>query len=102
MQSDSTRDLIPGFGAAVRRRREQAGLSLEAVAERAKTHFTALSKVERSQRAPSLRLAAGIASALGVTVDVLLMDAARLETAPVAEPAATSKPKPRPNKKTRK
>lgn len=77
-QKDSTRDLIPGFGAAVRARREALKLSLEQLAQRAGTHFTSISKVERSQRAPSLRLAVDLASALGVTVDVLLMDAAKL------------------------
>jgi transcriptional regulator with XRE-family HTH domain len=76
--ADSTRDMIPGFGAAVRKRREDAALSLEALAERVGTHFTAISKIERSQRAPSLSLAVRIAGALGVTVDVLLQDAARL------------------------
>lgn len=73
----STRDMIPGFGPAVRSRREAAGLSLAALGERCGSHFTTISKLENSQRAPSLRLAADIASALGVTVDVLLMDAAR-------------------------
>jgi transcriptional regulator with XRE-family HTH domain len=97
MQTDSTRDVIPGFGAAVRQRREQSQMSLEAVAVKAGTHFTAISKVERSQRAPSLRLAAGIASALGVSLDVLLMDAARLAGAPVENVQP-----PAPNKKGRK
>lgn len=76
-QADSTRDMIPGFGAAVRSRREQAGLTLQQFAEKVGTHFTAISKVERGQRAPSLRLAVDIANALNVTMDVLLQDAAR-------------------------
>lgn len=78
--ADSTRDMIPGFGAAVRARREAAKLSLNDLAEKAGTHFTSVSKIERSQRAPSLHLAAALASALGVTVDVLMMDAARCVT----------------------
>lgn len=81
-QKDSTRDVIPGLGAALRARREAAGLSLAALAERSGTHFTAISKVERGQRAPSFRLVVDLASALGVTPDVLLMDAARLSAAP--------------------
>lgn len=78
--ADSTRDMIPGFGAAVRARREQAGLSLEELAKRVETHFTSISKIELSQRAPSLRIAAAIASALGVTLDVLMQDAAQRAT----------------------
>ena len=76
--ADSTRDMIPGFGAALRARRDAARLSLAALAEKAGTHFTTISKLEGNHRSPSLRLAADLASALGVTVDVLLMDAARL------------------------
>lgn len=75
-QKDSTRDMIPGFGPAVRARRDAAGLSLAQLAEKCGTHFTSISKIECGQRAPSLRVAAAIASALGVTVDVLLQDAA--------------------------
>lgn len=85
-QADSTRDKIEGFGAALRARRDAAGLSLAQLAEKAGTHLSAISKLERGQRAPSLRLAADLASALGVTVDVLLLDAARLAKAPPADP----------------
>lgn len=76
--ADSSRDLVPGFGAAVRHRRESMGLSLTAFAERTGTHFTSVSKVERGQRAPSLRLAVELARALDVSIEVLLADAARL------------------------
>lgn len=85
-QRNSTRDGIPGFGAAVRARRVAAGLSLAGLGEKAGTHFTAVSKVERGQRAPSLRLAADLAAALGVTVNDLLADAASL--APKRKPTA--------------
>jgi transcriptional regulator with XRE-family HTH domain len=73
----STRDMVPGFGAAVRSRREAAGLSLAALGEKCGSHFTTISKLENNQRSPSLRLAADIASALGVSLDVLMLDAAR-------------------------
>lgn len=73
--------MIPGFGAAVRARREAAKLTLNDLAERADTHFASVSKIERNQRAPSLRMAVTLASALGVTVDVLIQDAARLASA---------------------
>lgn len=79
--ADSTRDMIPGFGAAVRARREAAKLSLVELAEKAGTHFASVSKIERNQRAPSLRVAAALASALGVSLDVLMMDAARAKLA---------------------
>jgi len=46
-------------------------LSLAALAAASGTHFTTISKLERNQRAPSLRLAAALAEALGVTIDVL-------------------------------
>jgi transcriptional regulator with XRE-family HTH domain len=81
--------MVPGFGEAVRARRDAMGWSLNQLAEKAETHFTTVSKVERNQRAVSLRLAAALASALGVTVDVLLLDAARLTAAsPPASPPA--------------
>lgn len=82
----STRDMIPGFGAAVRKRREGAQLSLTQLADRAGTHFAALSKIELSQRAPSLNVARKIASALGVTIDVLLQDAAGIVAENVEAP----------------
>ena len=77
----STRDMVPGFGAALKARREAKGLSLEKLAQLAGTHFTSISKLERNQRAPSLRLALDLASALEVTLDVLIQDAARLAPA---------------------
>ena len=81
----SSRDVIPGFGAALRARREAAGLSLLQLAEKSGSHFTSISKLERNQRAPSLKLAVELASALGVTIDVLMQDAARA-VAPPKEP----------------
>ncbi len=76
-QQASTRDMVPGFGAAVRARRDAAGLSLNELAAKSGTHFTTVSKIERNQPAPSLLLASKLASALGVTIDVLMQDAAR-------------------------
>ncbi len=87
--ADSTRDMIRGFGGAVRARRDAASLTLAALAARVGTHVSALSKVERSQRAPSLRLAVAIAGALGVTVDVLIQDSAGRENNPNKSAGAT-------------
>jgi transcriptional regulator with XRE-family HTH domain len=77
-QKASTRDMVPGFGVAVRTRREAAGLTLAQFAEKCGSHFTSISKIERGERAPSLRIALDIASALGVEIGVLVQDAARL------------------------
>jgi XRE family transcriptional regulator, regulator of sulfur utilization len=74
------RDVIPGFGAAVRARRESLGLTLVQLAAKSGSGFSAVSKIERGARAPSLRLAVDLASALGVAVDVLIQDAARMAT----------------------
>lgn len=73
--ADSTRDIIAGFGQALRNRREEAGLTLQALGAKAGVHFTAIWKVEAYTRSPSLRLAACLAEALGLTVDQLLQDA---------------------------
>lgn len=69
MQEPSTRDVVPGFAAAVRARREGLGLSLGDVAEKAGTHPTSLSKLENGVRSPSLRLAMALAGALEWSLD---------------------------------
>jgi DNA-binding XRE family transcriptional regulator len=73
----TTRDVVPGFGAAVKTRREALGLSTTKLAKLAGTHQTTVSKIENETRAPSLLLAFKLATALSVTVDALLQDAAR-------------------------
>ena len=77
-QAASTRDTVPGFGAAVRARRTARGLSLEFLAHKAGTHQTTISKIENGQRAPSLLLARKLAAALGIGVDTLLKEADEL------------------------
>ncbi len=79
----SVRDIVPGFGAALRIARELSGLSQADVAVRAGCGFAAVSKVETEARAPSLRLALALADAVGRTV-VELVDAGRSP-----DPAAT-------------
>jgi transcriptional regulator with XRE-family HTH domain len=67
---------VPGFGAAVRARRESLGISTTKLAKLAGTHQTTVSKIENETRSPSLFLAAKLAAGLSVTVDVLLQEAA--------------------------
>jgi transcriptional regulator with XRE-family HTH domain len=63
------------FGAAVRQRRMAAGLSQEALAERAGLHPTYVSMVERGVRNPTLDVAARIAKALKVGLPKLVEEA---------------------------
>ena len=70
------RDELPGFGKALRARREVAGLTLQWLSEAAGTHFTTISQIENGKRSVSLRVAAQLAAALDVSLDDLLRDAA--------------------------
>lgn len=67
----STRDVVPGFGAAVRARRAALGMTLADVAEAAGTRASHVSDVELGRRSVGLRLALAIAAALDATVDEL-------------------------------
>ena len=63
------RDTVPGFAAAVRRLREAKGWSLEELGAECGTHPQSVAKIEREDRAPSLRLGLALARVLGVTVE---------------------------------
>jgi len=65
------RDVVPGFAARLKAIRESKGLSVEQLAKEADTHPQSLYKLESEVRAPSLRLAAALAVALGVSLDEL-------------------------------
>ena len=65
-------DLRERVGLNVQRLRQNAGLSQEECAHRAKVHQTYLSGVERGIRNPTVMVLAKIAKALGVEVEDLV------------------------------
>lgn len=65
-------DLRPAFGRRLRRLREQLGLSQEELAERAETHWTYISRIERGQHNPGLNMIGRLAHALGLSPADLL------------------------------
>ncbi len=65
------------FGAVLRRRREQAGLSQEALAATAGLHRNTVGLLERGERVPTLVVVQQVATALGVTMAVLVGEAER-------------------------
>ena len=62
------------FGAVVRRLRDAAGVSQEALAADAGLHRTYISMLERGVRMPSILVAQQVAKALGTTVGELLTE----------------------------
>lgn len=67
--------LSPRLGRVIRRRRLAAGLSQEALAERADVHRNEIGFLERGQRSPSLDVVARVAAALGLPASQLLVEA---------------------------
>lgn len=63
------------FAAVLRQRREAAGLSQEALAERAGVHPTYIGLVERRQRNPSVNVAESLARALDWPLSKLVREA---------------------------
>lgn len=63
------------FGHIVRRRRLAAGLTQEALADRAKLHPTYIGMVERGVRNPTLDVCDKISIALGISLAVLVEEA---------------------------
>jgi transcriptional regulator with XRE-family HTH domain len=65
------RDTVPGFADQLRLLRESKDWSIDDLAEKSGVHRDSISKLEREERSPSLRLAFQLADALGVKVDSL-------------------------------
>ena len=66
--------LASQFGVVVRRLREAAGVTQEALAELAGLHRTYISMLERGVRMPSILVARQVAEALGTTMGELLTE----------------------------
>lgn len=71
-ESETHADISRQFGVAVRYLRIKRAMSQEELADLSGLHRTYISDVERATRNVTLRTAAKLASALGVTVCVLL------------------------------
>jgi transcriptional regulator with XRE-family HTH domain len=69
------RPISAAFGEIVRRRRLAAGLTQEALADRAKLHPTYIGMVERGVRNPTLDVCDKISIALGISLAALVEEA---------------------------
>ncbi len=62
------------FGTLIRRRREAAGLTQEAIADEAGLHRTYISLLERGQRAPTIEVVRRLARALDTTMTSIIAE----------------------------
>lgn len=74
-RSNST--LVAAFAEALRVRREAAGLTQEALAERADTSVRFISFLETGRRQPSLSAIAALSDGLGIPMAELVADTER-------------------------
>ncbi|GAA2047761.1 helix-turn-helix domain-containing protein [Catenulispora yoronensis] len=65
-------DLAGAFGSNVRRRREEAGLTLEQLSTQSSVSRAMLSKVERGEKSPTIGIASRIAHALDASLSDLI------------------------------
>lgn len=72
-------DRVQAFGLAVRKARQRAGFSQEALAERAGLHRNWISLVERGLHPAALDSVFAMADALGVSAAALVEEAERTE-----------------------
>lgn len=75
-------NLSQSFGRAVRRRREEIGLSQEDLADRAGIHRTYVSSIERGKVRLGLDVAKKVAVGLGLALHVLVAEAERADERP--------------------
>jgi len=69
--------LTPALAAAIRKRRQEVGISQEELADRAELHRTYVSLIELSKRHLTVEALDKIARGLGVTASALLVEAER-------------------------
>ncbi|MGW6699685.1 helix-turn-helix domain-containing protein [Nocardia sp. NPDC055049] len=75
-ESQHRDDLAGAFGRNVRRRREEAGLTLEQLSTQSSVSRAMLSKVERGEKSPTIGVASRIAHALDASLSDLVGGAA--------------------------
>jgi transcriptional regulator with XRE-family HTH domain len=68
-------DRWPELGEAIRRRRREAKLSQERLAERSKLHWTYISEIENARVNPTISTVRKIADGLGIRTSDLVKDA---------------------------
>jgi transcriptional regulator with XRE-family HTH domain len=81
------------FGAAIRRRRLEARLGQEKLADQAGVHRTHVSLIERGQGMPTLVVIHKLATALGTTMAALLAEV-ESDNPPAEEPPAIPRGRP--------
>jgi transcriptional regulator with XRE-family HTH domain len=69
--------LAKQFGLLIRKRRQAAGISQEALADRARLHRTYISLLERGLRMPSILVVQQLAKALDTTMTSLIAELER-------------------------
>ncbi len=78
MATSSDDQRVRAFGAAVRLRREELGLSQEGLGYKARVHRTYVSDVERGARNPTVKVIWKLATALDTEPSALFASAERL------------------------
>ena len=63
------RDVVPGFGRAVRDAREAAGMSRRELAAAAGTTYSGLTMIEKGERSASFRVALALAKVLDLDLN---------------------------------
>jgi len=82
------------LGAAIRRLRKAAGLSIEALGAKSDVHWTSISEIENRKRNPGWETVVKLAAALGVDMG----DLARLAAKQPRRPRRRARPKKKPAK----